>query len=132
MSRLVAPSGGRSSVYNRHRWLWVPAFAGTTKAGEELFHPHRPIETALGCRRRLFDKPVAQGADAGDLDLDDVAGFDVGRGAIGAHPDHVARPQRKIFRQFDDEWFDAEDHVVGAEAIALPSVHFHDGFHLVE
>ena len=36
---LVAPSGGRSSVYNRHRWLWVPAFAGTTKVGEELF-PH--------------------------------------------------------------------------------------------
>src|SRR2546430_1489015 len=35
----VGPSGGRSSVYNRHRWLWVPAFAGTTKVGEVLF-PH--------------------------------------------------------------------------------------------
>jgi hypothetical protein len=25
-----ARSWGRSFVYNRHRWLWVPAFAGTT------------------------------------------------------------------------------------------------------
>src|ERR1700724_2404897 len=26
----IARSWGRSSVYNRQRWLWVPAFAGTT------------------------------------------------------------------------------------------------------
>src|SRR2546430_1139364 len=35
----VAPSRGRRPFNNRHPWLWVPAFAGTTKVGEELF-PH--------------------------------------------------------------------------------------------
>ena len=75
---------------------------------------------------------IAQGADAGDLDLDDVTGLQVRRGAVGAHPDHVARPQREIFRQFHDEGLDAEDHVVGAEAIAFLAVHLHDGFHPVE
>src|SRR3954471_24716927 len=28
---MLREPGGRSFVYNRHRWLWVPAFAGTTK-----------------------------------------------------------------------------------------------------
>jgi len=37
-------------------------------------------------------KRFAQGADAGDVNLDDVAGLQIGRGAVGAHPDHVARP----------------------------------------
>src|SRR5947208_2645279 len=35
----VAPSGGRRPFNNSHRWLWVPAFAGTTTMGEALF-PH--------------------------------------------------------------------------------------------
>ena len=87
---------------------------------------------ALTSRHRLRDEPVAQGADAGDLDLDHVARLDVGRGAVGAHPDHVARPQREIFRQLHDERLDAEDHVVGVEAAGLLAVDLDDGFHLVE
>src|SRR5216683_4736602 len=29
----VAGSWGNGPLYNRHRWLWVPAFAGTTQRG---------------------------------------------------------------------------------------------------
>src|SRR5437764_3405316 len=78
------------------------------------------------------DEAVAQSTDAGDLDLDDVAVLQIRRRAVGAHPDHVARPQRKIFRQFDDERHDAEDHVVGLEAVGFFAVYLDDGLHLVE
>ena len=46
----------------------------------------------------LRHEPVAQRADAGDVDLDDVAGLQIRRGAVGAHPDHVARREREVFR----------------------------------
>src|SRR4051794_17567119 len=36
----VAPSGGRRPFNNRHRWLWVPAFAGTTNV--RAIPPRRP------------------------------------------------------------------------------------------
>src|ERR1700742_774297 len=44
----------------------------------------------------LPGEPVAQRADAGDVDLDDITRFQVRRGAVRAHPDYVARPQREI------------------------------------
>src|SRR5215211_5208679 len=80
----------------------------------------------------LGDKAVAQSADTGDVDLDDVAGLQIGRAAVGAHPDHVARPQRKVFGQLDDEGHDAKNHVVGAEAAGLLAVDLDDGLHSVE
>src|SRR5207248_5550053 len=86
----------------------------------------------LVSRCRLFDKSIAQRTDTGDFDLDHVAGLQIGGGAVGSHPDHIAWPQRKIFRQLDDERLDAEDHVIGAETIALVAVDLHDGFHLFE
>ena len=86
----------------------------------------------MPCDSRFRDKTVAQGADAGDIDLDHVARLDVGRCAVGSHPDHVARPQREIFRQFDDERLDAEDHVVGVEAAGFLAVDPDGGLHPVE
>src|SRR5882724_9315492 len=78
------------------------------------------------------DEAIAQGTDPSDVDLDDVAGLEVRRGAVGAHPDHVARPQCEILRQFDDERDDSEDHLVGVEAAGLLAVDLDDGLHLVE
>src|SRR6516162_8261384 len=75
---------------------------------------------------------IAERADAGDLDFDHVAGFDIRRRAVGAHPDHVARPQREIFCELDDERHDSEDHVIGLEATRFLAVHLDDGFHPVE
>jgi len=46
----VARSSGRSSVYNRHRWLWVPAFAGTTLRDYAFARPLAAMTIWLGCR----------------------------------------------------------------------------------
>ena len=60
--------------------------------------------TALGSSLHPFaHHRVAQDADAGDLDLDRVAVLDVFRGALGAHPHHVARVERHILRHPADE-----------------------------
>ena len=42
------------------------------------------------------DERVAQHADAGDLDLDHVAGLQVRRGAVRAHPDDVAGVEGEV------------------------------------
>src|SRR5258707_3135637 len=44
----VVRSSGRSFVYNRHRWLWVPACAETTQRETCSFAPIR----------RLFDNSI--------------------------------------------------------------------------
>src|SRR2546426_9152117 len=95
-SRRARPLAGRRTVrharpcaghpplrFARARKTWV---AGTS-----------PAMTKERASDLLPHEPVPQRADARDVDLDDVASLQVGRGAVGAHPDHVARRQREIF-----------------------------------
>src|SRR6266516_191712 len=91
-----------------------------------------PAMTKERASNLLRHEPVSQRPDPRNVDLDDVAGLQVGRGAVGAHPDHVARPQREIFGQFDEERHDAEDHVVGMKTAGLLAVDLDAGLHFVE
>src|SRR6516164_5070913 len=98
----------------------------------------RRLALPICCARRtsasslLGHEAVAQGSDPRNFNLDHVASLEVWRGAVSAHPDHIARPQREIFRQLDDERHDAEDHVVGLEAARLLAVDLNDGLHAIE
>src|ERR1700757_4039098 len=64
--------GGPGQPFDRSPW--IPAFAGMTRLG------------AAGELSFLFHQRIAQDADAGDLDLADIAMLEVTRRPFGAHP----------------------------------------------
>src|ERR1700709_1636504 len=101
-----AVSSSTPSLSKARRWRFRPC-----PADEPSGVPDGGLSSRL-----LLDEFITQRADPGDVDLDHVAGLDVGGGAVGAHPDHVAWPKREIFCQLDDEWHDPKNHVVGAKA----------------
>src|ERR1700756_2397376 len=103
--------------------------AATIACGYRAWAFARTTECELS---RLGHEPVPQRAYPRDVDLDDIAGLQIRRSAVGSHPDHVARPEREILGQLDDEGGDAEDHVVGVEAAGLVAVDADHGLHLVE
>src|SRR4051812_47040412 len=65
---------------------------------------------------------IAQRADAGDLDLANIAMLHVCGRALSAHPQHIARIQRKIARHRHQEVDHPEHHVVGLEGNHLLAV----------
>ena len=75
---------------------------------------------------------VAQDADPGDLDLDHVARLEIGRGAVGPHPDDIAGIEREIAAHRTEISRDAEQHSVGGKAQRLLTVDAHDGLEVVE
>src|SRR4029077_14882426 len=95
---------------------WMPAFAGMTATG---LHP-------------LAHERVRKRADAGDLDLADVAVLQVLRAALGAHPNDVAGIERQVLRHAADELGDPVDHVVGAEMVGDLAVDPYGRLGLVE
>src|SRR6516162_11090862 len=75
---------------------------------------------------------IAEGADAGDFDLDRVAMLEVLRGAFGPHPHHIAGLECQILRHPADEGGGSKKHVVGLEADLLCSVDADPGFGRIE
>src|SRR5689334_8399628 len=80
----------------------------------------------------LRDERVAERCEAGDLHLDDIAGFEIGRAAVRTHPDHVAGIERKIAAHGADVARYAKDHCIGVEAQRLLAVEAYDRFESVE
>ena len=54
----------------------------------------------------------------------------VGRGAVGAHPDHVARIQSAVLADFRNVSFDVVNHRTGLEAVDFLAVQPHRGGHV--
>src|SRR5690242_15403822 len=75
---------------------------------------------------------VAQGADAGDLDLADIAMLHVLGGTFGAHPQHVTRIQGQIPRHRHKEIHHAEHHMVCRKRDQLLAVQPHLGHEIVQ
>jgi hypothetical protein len=55
----VARSWGRCAVDNRHRWLWVPAFAGMTGEGESARRANQRKRVQPGLQKYIAS-PLAQ------------------------------------------------------------------------
>src|SRR5262245_34683714 len=76
------------------------------------------------CRLALRggNEGIAQGADPGNGDFDDVTCLEVGRGPVRSHPNDVAGMERDVARDGRDIGGDAEQHGVGFKARRLAAV----------
>src|SRR6516165_4828713 len=105
-----------------------------SRSGTNLL-PQRPLISLLGSARRYvyrraFAGPsllfahyrIAQGANAGDFDLDGVTVLDILGRTRGAHPHDVAWIQGQVLRHPADDGGGAKDGAVGLEANLLLAV----------
>src|SRR4029450_1660505 len=86
----------------------------------------RSSSQTLGVRLLLGDHVVSEHADAADLDLDDVARDHVTVGALGAHPEHVARMKRRGLAHLVKPRRDVPDLIAGREVFPDLTVGAHD------
>src|SRR4029453_8020858 len=86
----------------------------------------RSSSQTLGVRLLLGDHVVSEHADAADLDLDDVARDHVTVGALGAHPEHVARMKRRGLAHLVKPRRGVPDLVAGREVFPDLAVVAHD------